>query len=358
MTHDSASSSSPTRIAVFRALQLGDMLCAVPALRALRRGEPEARITLIGLPWAREFASRFSDYIDNFIAFPGAPGLAEQPAADAAAREAFVAECRARDFDLAIQLHGSGAHTNAIVASLGAARTAGFVPADGGTTALDCSIVWREDEPEVTRYLSLMRKLGYRDWGDYLEFPLGGLDYALWHVLRDEHALEPGRYVVVHPGARMASRRWPVERFACTARQLADDGWQIVLTGTRAELALANAFAEQLARPCVNLCGRTPLGAMAALIARARLLLCNDTGVSHVAAALGTPSVVVACGSDTARWAPLDAERHRVLASYPACRPCMFDTCPYGHECAIAIGVDDVIHQAGTLLAQERRHVT
>ncbi|KVF80616.1 glycosyltransferase family 9 protein [Burkholderia vietnamiensis] len=358
MTHDSASSSSPTRIAVFRALQLGDMLCAVPALRALRRGEPEARITLIGLPWAREFASRFPDYIDNFIAFPGAPGLAEQPAADAAAREAFVAECRARDFDLAIQLHGSGAHTNAIVASLGAARTAGFVPADGGTTALDCSIVWRDDEPEVTRYLSLMRKLGYRDWGDYLEFPLGGLDYALWHVLRDEHALEPGRYVVVHLGARMASRRWPVERFARTARQLADDGWQIVLTGTRAELALANAFAEQLARPCVNLCGRTPLGAMAALIARARLLLCNDTGVSHVAAALGTPSVVVACGSDTARWAPLDAERHRVLASYPACRPCMFDTCPYGHECAIAIGVDDVIHQAGTLLAQERRHVT
>ncbi|AOJ76915.1 glycosyltransferase family 9 protein [Burkholderia ubonensis] len=358
MTHDSASSSGPTRIAVFRALQLGDMLCAVPALRALRRGEPDARITLIGLPWAREFASRFSDYIDNFIAFPGAPGLAEQPAADAAAREAFVAECRARGFDLALQLHGSGEHANAVVASLGAARTAGFVPADGGTTALDCSIVWRDDEPEVTRYLSLMRKLGYRDWGDYLEFPLGGLDYALWHVLRDEHALEPGRYVVVHPGARMPSRRWPVERFARTARQLADDGWQIVLTGTRAELALANAFAEQLARPCVNLCGGTPLGALAALIGRARLLVCNDTGVSYIAAALGTPSIVIACGSDVARRAPLDTERHRVLASYPACRPCMFDTCPYGHECAIAIGVDDVIHQAGTLLAQERRHVT
>ncbi|KUY85323.1 ADP-heptose--LPS heptosyltransferase [Burkholderia territorii] len=358
MKLESVSSSRPARIAVFRALQLGDMLCAVPALRALRRGEPDARITLIGLPWAREFASRFSDYIDNFIAFPGAPGLGEQPDAEPATREAFVAECRARDFDLAIQLHGSGAQTNAIVASLGAARTAGFVPPDGGTTALDCQVVWRDGEPEVTRYLSLTRKLGYPDWGDYLEFPLGGLDYALWHVLCDEHALDPGRYVIVHPGARMASRRWPIERFASAARQLADDGWQIVLTGTRAELALAGAFVEHLARPCVNLCGRTPLGALAALIGRARLLLCNDTGVSHVAAALGTPSVVVACGSDTARWAPLDTERHRVLANYPACRPCMFDTCPYGHECATAIGVDDVMERAGELLAEERRHVT
>ncbi|KWH34409.1 glycosyltransferase family 9 protein [Burkholderia stagnalis] len=361
MKHDPSPSLPNTpacpRIAVFRALQLGDMLCAVPALRALRRGEPNARITLVGLPWARAFASRFSEYIEDFIAFPGAPGLVEQPEPDAAHADAFRATCRSRAFDLAIQLHGSGEYANAVVASFGAARTAGFVPPDGRATPLDHAIPWPDDKPEIERYLQLMRSLGYDDWGDYLEFPLGGLDHATWQVLSDKHGLKAGRYAVVHPGARMPSRRWPVERFAAVARWLADHGLRIVLTGTHAEADLADAFESRLERPCIDLCGGTPLGTLAVLIGRARLLLCNDTGVSHVAAAVGTPSIVVACGSDAARWAPLDRERHRVLAIYPACRPCMYDTCPYEHVCATALGVDDVIGRVDELLGREVRHV-
>ncbi|KVK81540.1 ADP-heptose--LPS heptosyltransferase [Burkholderia ubonensis] len=358
MTYDHSLPEFPgrPRIAVFRALQLGDMLCAVPALRALRRGEPEARITLIGLPWAREFASRFSEYIDDFIKFPGAPGFVEQAEPDAAQSEAFRSTCVARGFDLALQLHGSGERANAVVASLGAARTAGFVPASGQAVALDHAIPWPDDQPEIARYLQLMHSLGYDDWGDYLEFPLGGLDYAIWQVLGEKHELKPRRYAVVHPGARMPSRRWPVERFAGVARWLAEHGLQIVLTGTRGEEDLAAAFVASLGQPCVNLCGGTPLGALAALIARARLLVSNDTGVSYIAAALGTPSIVIACGSDVARRAPLDGERHRVLAVYPACRPCMFEACPYEHVCAAAIGVDEVIGQADQLLGKDGRH--
>src|SRR4051812_14448337 len=101
------------------------MLCAVPALRALRHGLPEARITLVGLPWAAEFQRRFARYFDGFVAFPGYPGLPEQqPQIDRI--PAFLREVQEQSFDLALQMHGSGTISNQVVQLLGAKTLAGF----------------------------------------------------------------------------------------------------------------------------------------------------------------------------------------------------------------------------------------
>ncbi len=113
------------RIGVFRALHLGDMLCAAPALRALRSGAPHARITLIGLPWAREPIARYRHYVYDCFMFSWHPRLPETGAGDAAwedFRAAFPA-----DFHCLIQLHGDGSVTNAIVGQWRARRMAGFV---------------------------------------------------------------------------------------------------------------------------------------------------------------------------------------------------------------------------------------
>lgn len=117
---------TPRRIVVFRALQLGDMLCAVPALRALRQAFPRAGITLLGLAGAREFVDRFQAYVDDLIEFPGIAAFPEQPSRPAEL-PGFLRRVRALRPDVALQMHGSGTHSNRIVDALGAAWRGGFV---------------------------------------------------------------------------------------------------------------------------------------------------------------------------------------------------------------------------------------
>jgi len=341
----------PQRIVIFRALQLGDMLCSVPALRALRRAAPHAHIALIGLPWARAFITRYPDLLDELIEFPGAMGFPEQREDDSAL-PAFVDAMRDRRFDLAIQLHGSGGVANDIVFSFGAGANAGFVQHNEIQRA-GCFVEWPDTLAEPHRYLALTNAMGAPHECDALSFDLHAQDRADYAALVAEHGIEAHRLVLVHPGAQLPSRRWPAARFAEVADALAADGWQIAITGTAAEAELTATVLGMMTAPALHLAGSTSLGSLAALVDRARLVVCNDTGVSHIAAAMRTPSVVVASGSDTLRWAPLDRAMHRVLADYPPCRPCSFHECPYGHECALNVSVSQMIGAARAALARD-----
>src|SRR5438874_6523622 len=106
------------RIAVLRASRLGDLLCTVPALRALRAALPDAEIDLVTLPILGELAERLS-YIDRFVPFPGHPGIAEQ-LFEPAKTLRFFEQAQARRYDLAVQLQGSGAYSNPFILMMGA----------------------------------------------------------------------------------------------------------------------------------------------------------------------------------------------------------------------------------------------
>jgi ADP-heptose:LPS heptosyltransferase len=337
--------SDARRIVVVRALPgLGDMLCAVPALRALRAARPEARLTLVGLPWARVLLSRFRPYLDELDEFPGWPGIRERaPRADL---PAFLAWMRARRFDLAVQMHGSGTVSLPFTRALGAARTVGFTPqaAEGS----DDLLAYPGHLPEPERHLALMRFLGIPADDPSLEFPVHDEDRRRLQGLAADERLDNWPYACLHAGAAVPSRRWPPERFARVGDDLAARGLRVVLTGTAGEAPLTRAVREEMRAPAVDLAGRTDLGVLAALLQGARLVVCNDTGVSHLAAAAGAPSVVIFSASDPGRWAPAPERRHRIVRGQAAGR----DLDPGEPVPGDPAPVEAVLAQAAELLAE------
>lgn len=311
-------------VCLFRALPgIGDMLCVVPALRAIRTNRPDVRVTLVTLPVAAGMAARYGRYVDEILEFPGFPGLPDRRP-DVRAIPGFLASMHERRFDLAVQLHGIGDRTNDVVRLFGARRTAGFHPRGTPPPEAARYLPWREAEHEVQRWLRLLRHLGLPSDDTRLELPLADdadeqADVVLAEALG---ARARERYVVVHPGASVASRRWSPRGFSTVIDRLVAAGSSVLLTGDARERPLNALVRSMTAEPdrVADIAGRTTIDGLAAVLRRADLLVSNDTGVSHVAAAIGTPSVVVFTDTDPARWAPLDAALHHPIGGGSARR--------------------------------------
>jgi ADP-heptose:LPS heptosyltransferase len=314
----------PRKIVLFRALMLGDMLVAVPAMRAVRAAFPDAEIHLCALPWARSFVERFSDYLDELREFPGCPGLPER-SSDLAAMAAFLASMQAERYDLAIQLHGCGPTVNPLMLLWGAQTDAGFYLPGDFCPNPDTFIPWPDQGLELDRMLAVTEHLGIPSQGRHLEFPLTETDHAALRSLPEAAELEPGGYACIHPGASVPQRRWPISHFIEVAQSLCDRGLHVVITGSANEAPLAKTIVQATnplrrgnrvsAAKVVDLTGKTDLGSLGALLSDACLLVCNDTGVSHVADGLQVPSVVISTGDNWKRWSPPDRRLHRVLHS-------------------------------------------
>jgi ADP-heptose:LPS heptosyltransferase len=298
------------RIAVFRALQLGDMLCIIPAVRALRYAYPNASITLLGLPWAGMLVERFPAYFNSFNWFPGYPGLPEQQV-DAARTAAFLKDMVDKNYDLVLQMQGNGSIVNPLVELFGAKYTAGFKTAGHYAPDNGLFIDYPGTLHEVERHLALMKHLGIASQGTQMEFPITERDED--ELARCGFGISRHEYVCVHPGSRGSWRQWPTGHFAALADSCAEHGLRVVVTGTREETPLVEAVISKMKYSAINAAGETSLGAMAALIRDAFALVSNCTGVSHIAAALQTRSIVISMDGEPERWGPLNKELHRTV---------------------------------------------
>jgi ADP-heptose:LPS heptosyltransferase len=343
----------PQSIAVVRLRTgLGDLLCTVPALRALRARLPEVRVALITFAEMRDVVDRMRPWVDELMSFPGHPGIPERPVRWSEIAP-FYAAARTRRFDLALQMYGANPAANEVTERLGARRTGGFfVP---GTRDPDRSthVAYPGHEHEVRRHLTLMRHLGADPPVDSrareaLSFPRRAADRTHASRLAAASGLETP-YALIHPGATSPSRRWAPERFAAVGDALRRRGLQIGIVGTGVERPLALAVLRAMRAPAVDLCGRTGLGALAALLADARLLVGNDSGPAHLAAAVGTPSVTLFLSGDPVRWA-YGSRRHRVARVQVECNPCPHLRCPIDHRCASRLQVARVLAEVDAVL--------
>jgi ADP-heptose:LPS heptosyltransferase len=235
---------------------------------------------------------------------------------------------------LAINLHGSGPESIGHLLRLAPERllthqNAHYPELDGP--------VWDCDTHEVDRWCGLLEWAGIRCRPQdlTLDRPFG---------YRDRSGV-----VVVHPGAAAAARRWPAERFAAVVAALRQDGHDVVVTGSAEEraLALSVACAGGLPESAV-LAGVLDLLGLVALICDARLLICGDTGVGHVATATGTPSVLLFGPTPPSRWGPRGSGPHLALWSGDVGDPHAAEP----HSGLLALDVSRVLDASRTALRE------
>ncbi|MFY1673605.1 glycosyltransferase family 9 protein [Plantactinospora sp. WMMB334] len=303
------------RIAVLRANALGDFIFALPALDALRAGYPAAELVLIGAPWHERLLRDRPGPVDRVLVVPPAHGIRPagsgepEPAPESMAR--FLDAARRERFDLALQMHGGGANSNPLVAGLGARVTAGLRAEDA--PPLDRWLRYVYYQPEVVRYLEVAGLVGATPTGLVPRLAATGADLAEAYAVLGE----PERpRIALHPGASDPRRRWPADRFAAVADELVAEGYEVLLTGTPEERALVAQVVGAARHPVRSLVGELSLGGLIGCYAGCEVVVANDTGPVHVAAALGTPTVGIFWVGNMINCAvPLRA-RHRPIASW------------------------------------------
>ncbi|WP_043615593.1 glycosyltransferase family 9 protein [Nonomuraea candida] len=338
------------RIAVLRANALGDYLMAVPALEALKRAYPGAHLTLLGTAWHAAFLAGRPGPVDEVVALPPISGISTRETGHRAP-DGLCEELRAREFDLAVQIHGGGRFSNPFIRRLAARVSAGLRAP--GAERLDRWVPYTDYHHETLRFLQVAALVGAGGGGLEPRVAVTPADRA--ELARALGSPPPG-LVAVHPGATDPRRRWPVDRFAAVADLT---GRPVAVTGTREEKDLVMGVVEAMRRPAIPVVGALGIGGLAALYERCDLVIANDTGPRHLAGAVGTPTVAVYWCGNLIQAGPLSRTAHRPLISWTtACPRCGADgvdpaaeRCPHDESWVRDVSVDMVMEQARDLLS-------
>lgn len=343
---------------------LGDAVMSEPALRRLRAAFPHAYVALLAPARSAELFAGSSSVDEVIVYHRREEGVREFWRA--------VSELWRRRFDLAVLFQN--AFEAALLARLAGARKRIGYDTQGRGALLTHALkpgAHQRNRHQTHDYLDLVAEceracFGRAVGGNVDNVPK--LTASITQVASAEELLlahgverDSSPLVVLNTGAtNSCAKCWPTDRFAALADRLAEEtGARFALIGAGAERENAAQVIAQMhhSRRAVNLAGETSIGELLGLLAKCDLLVTNDTGPAHVAAALGTPTLTVFGPTNEFETAPLGARAVIIRAEGVECARCMHRNCPIDHRCMTRISVDEVAAKSLSFIKQTVKQI-
>lgn len=321
---------------------VGDAVLAIPALKAIRERFPAAEITLLVRPWVAGLFSA-APYVDKV--------WSENKPTTLKSWVSIMRDIRGQRFDTALLLPNS--FESALMMFLGGVRQRIGYATDGRRWMLTDPVTRAsERRHQIHYYLDLAKALSAVTDRPSISIEATSSErQSARELLATERISEKTAFLVLNPGAAYGSaKRWHQERFANVADNLARElDLQVAIIGSGAERPIADQIRAGMKSQTAVLNGKTSLETLIGVLAESSLMITNDSGPMHIAAALGIPTVAIFGPTDEINTGPF-GPRTRVVKHAVECSPCLLRDCPIDHRCMNAVTVDEVCRAAKELV--------
>jgi len=337
---------NPKKICIHRVGQIGDILCAIPAMKAIREAYPEAEITLLtspgreGNPGAAELL-KGEKWIDRQHVYYS------HELNSLHKLWVFANRLKREAFDIWFQLPQDLTTFRAELRNMFFAKMVGAKWAGGyHVNTLKFFVPDQSKNQQFIRESELqclhLKGMGINNCALLIELNVPAEELINSEKIKNDFGIAGEVVLAIAPGGKRPSNRWHVERFAEVGRRWISNGGQVVIIGSRVDEHLGERIKDECGAKVSNLCGRTSLLETARILRASKLLVANDSGPMHLAASVGTPCVIAFSARDLpVKWYPA-GEGHVILRKDVKCSPCFLDICPNDNLCMASIQVNEV----------------
>ncbi|MBD3181375.1 hypothetical protein GF312_03725 [Candidatus Poribacteria bacterium] len=344
-----------SKIAVIKLDHMGDVILSIPALACLRESFPEAHITMVVSPSTKQIAE-YIPYIDEVICynarFFNRSGNTKRFGLSKAID--FIFDMKEKDFDLLIDLRGSFASIGLALASASCYRLdrAEYII----NRKLSKNKLWPEHEAEVNLDLLAGKGLNVNHREIYLDIPEKDIKSTDKILGLNEDTYKT--IITIHPGSPIIFKRWSIDNYIKLSHRLYEKyRSRLVFIGVKEEEKIVEGIVSHLERcDTINLCGKTSLSQLIAVLSKSDIFIGNDSGPMHLASACGTKTIGLFGPSSPKRFGPYGDNSYS-LRMEKKCPPCMGVKCKYpGYRCIDNISVEDVMRKIDDIIPDKNRN--